>query len=411
MGEIRDFLMPDLGEGLTEGEISRWLVAVGDRVSVDQPIAEVTTEKALVEVPTPFGGSVAALHGSPGDLIKVGTPLISIAIDSPSPTNDRSGNVLVGYGTNEERSSRRARTASGARTAPPAVAQTAAMPSPAASPVVRRLAAERGIDLSTITGTGPGGLISQADLERVSSRAAIADNGSAVVAADGTRQRLTGVDRVAAERLGRSSREIPTATATLTVEATELLEVRSRYREGGSQVTPFALLLRLCVIALRRYPRLNAHFDGATNEVVTFDACHLGVAVQTERGLVVPVIRDADRLRALPLAARLEELATSARNATISQPDLQGSTFTVSNFGAFGVDGGTAIINPPEVAILGVGRIAERPWIVGGGMAPRSVVELSLVFDHRVADGAVGGGFLRHFGDLIEHAAEALKDD
>jgi pyruvate dehydrogenase E2 component (dihydrolipoamide acetyltransferase) len=224
---------------------------------------------------------------------------------------------------------------------------------------------------------------------------------------------LAGADRVSAERLTRSYRDIPTATAWVQADATQLLELRAELNAMHSDVhmTPFALLLRLCVRALSRFPRLNAHFDAETDEIVTFEPVHLGVAVQTERGLVVPVIRDAERLPLRGIAAELERLAVAARDGTIQAAELRGSTFTVSNFGAFGVDGGTALINPPEVAILGVGQIAERPWVVDGQVTTRSVVELSLVFDHRVADGAVAGGFVRHLADLIEQPRPAISDD
>jgi len=340
---------------------------------------------------------VVTLHGNPGDMIAVGAPLISIEVREPGASSG-SGNVLVGYGPNESPVERRQRvTAAGSASGPPPAASgTATAP---ASPLVRRLAAERGIDLSTITGTGPGGVITRADLEGAAGQA----DGERPV-----RERLVGVDRVAAERLTRSHQEIPTATATLTVEAGELLAVRERAnaQAPGVHVTPFAVLLSLCVRALRQYPRLNAHFNTAANEIVRFEPVHLGVAVQTERGLVVPVVRGAQGLTLLQLAAELERVAGAARAGSIAAAELTGSTFTVSNFGAFGVDGGTALINPPEVAILGVGRIVQRPWNVDGALALRAVVELSLVFDHRVADGGVGGGFLKHLGDLIEHPGE-----
>jgi pyruvate dehydrogenase E2 component (dihydrolipoamide acetyltransferase) len=411
MPEVRDFLMPDLGEGLTEGEIVRWLVAEGDVVSVDQPIAEVSTEKALVQVPTPFAGRVARLHGAEGELIAVGTPLISIDVSAAAAEPAGSGNVLVGYGTNEEQPSRRPRAVSRAP-APAASGPAATGTPPAASPLVRRLAAERGIDLTGVTGTGPDGIITRADLERLRPEAGGTADGAAAAAMEGTRSRLTGVHRVAAERLTRSHREAPAATAWLAADATSLLAARARLDGGhGAHITPFAVLLRLCVLALRRFPGLNAHFDGESREIVRFDAVHLGVAVQTERGLVVPVIRDADRRSSRDLAAELERLARSVRDASATAEELSGSTFTVSNFGAFGVDGGTAIINPPEAAILGVGRIVERPWARDGALAARPVVNLSLAFDHRVADGALAGGFLRHLGDLVESAERAVADD
>jgi 2-oxoisovalerate dehydrogenase E2 component (dihydrolipoyl transacylase) len=361
MPELRDFLLPDLGEGLTEGEILTWLVAVDDVVTVDQPIAEIGTEKAVVQVPTPFAGRVAVLHGAPGDVVAVGRPLISIEVSAPAAAKTDSGNVLVGYGTNEAPAQRRRR-------------------------------------------------VTRADLERAHAQASAAqpEDGTAV----GVRRRLTGADRVTAERLTRSYRDIPTATAWVQADATQLLELRAELNAMHSDVrmTPFALLLRLCVRALSRFPRLNAHFDAETDEIVTFEPVHLGIAVQTERGLLVPVIRDAQRLPLVRIAAELERLAGAARDGTIPAAELRGSTFTVSNFGAFGVDGGTALINPPEVAILGVGQIAERPWVVDGQVTARSVVELSLVFDHRVADGAVAGGFVRHLADLIDQPRPTISD-
>ena len=416
MPNVRDFLMPDLGEGLTEGEVIEWLVAEGDTVAVDQPVAEISTEKAVVQVPTPFAGRVITLHGTPGDMIKVGTPLISIEVSSET-SDAGSGNVLVGYGTGEADAAaarRRRAVPSDATAASTAASSSAAATAAPASPLVRRLAAELGIDLSSVTGTGPGGLVTRADIERAdAARRAPHDGIQANVTADVARHRLVGVDRVAAERLTRSHREIPTAIAWVSADATSLLALRAELsaNHGDVHVTPFAIVLRLCVLALRRFPRLNAHFDAGANEVVAFDAVHLGVAVQTERGLVVPVIRDAQKMPMLQLATELERLAAAARDGGLTPAELSGSTFTVSNFGAFGVDGGTAIINPPEAAILGVGQIVDRPWVVGGEVAPRKVLQLSLVFDHRVADGAVAGGFVRHLADLMEQPGVAMNDD
>jgi 2-oxoisovalerate dehydrogenase E2 component (dihydrolipoyl transacylase) len=411
MPAVRDFLMPDLGEGLTEGEIIAWLVAEGDVVAVDQPIAELSTEKAVVQVPTPFAGRVVKLHGAPGDIIKVGSPLISVDV-ATSTAESGSGNVLVGYGTSEAATSsaRRQRIVPGDMSAPK---PSPGLSAPPASPLVRRLAAELGIDLSRVTGTGPDGIVTRADLERAQAATIAATDGARAEPATGeTRRRLVGIDRVAAERLSRSHREIPAAIAWVSADATGLIGLRAELdaSQGDVHITPFAVVLRLCATALRRFPRLNAHFDAETNEVVMFDAVHLGVAVQTERGLVVPVIRDADSMPMLRLAAELERMAAAARDASLTQPELSGSTFTVSNFGAFGVDGGTAIINPPEAAILGVGQMVERPWVAAGEVVPRTVVQLSLVFDHRVADGAVAGGFVRHLADLIEHPRVALDN-
>jgi pyruvate dehydrogenase E2 component (dihydrolipoamide acetyltransferase) len=407
---VRDFLMPDLGEGLTEGEINRWLVAEGDVVVVDQPVAEITTEKAVVEVPTPFAGRVAALHGAEGESVAVGTPLISIEV-AATPSEGASGNVLVGYGTSES-APRTRRSLTPAM--PTAGAAKPVSASPPASPLVRRLAAELGIDLGTVAGTGPDGMVTRADLERVARREGASETTAQSPAPDGAvRTALTGVDRIAAERLTRSHHDVPSASAWLSADATRLMELRTELPAGSTDpsVTPFAIILRLCTVGLRKFPRLNAHFDTETNEVVRFTPIHLGVAVQTDRGLVVAVIRDAQKQSLRGIADELQRLAGAARDGSIDAAELRGSTFTVSNFGAFGVDGGTAIINPPEAAILGVGRIATRPWVVDDEVVPRSVVELSLVFDHRVADGDVAGGFIRHLANLIETPDEAMADD
>lgn len=416
MATVRDFLMPDLGEGLTEGEINRWLVAEGDVVAVDQPIAEITTEKAVVEVPTPFAGRVSALHGGEGDSIAVGAPLISIEVGGTT-SEAASGNVLVGYGTSEAAPRARRSVASPPAhgDAPPAdVAASRPTTAPPASPLVRRLAAELGLDLSTVAGSGPGGIVTRADLERAGKPdGAHAPAETPVASAGAVRKALTGVDRIAAERLTKSHRDAPTATAWLRADATRLMELRAELPSGASDayITPFAMLSRLCVVALRKFPRLNAHFDTEANEIVTFAPIHLGVAVQTDRGLVVVVIRDAQSKSLRGIADDIQRLAIAARDGSIDAADLRGSTLTVSNFGAFGVDGGIAIINPPEAAILGVGRISTRPWVVDGYVVPRSIVELSLAFDHRVADGGVAGGFIRHLADLIESPDAALTDD
>ncbi|HKR99743.1 MAG TPA: dihydrolipoamide acetyltransferase family protein [Candidatus Dormibacteraeota bacterium] len=417
MAEVRDFLMPDLGEGLTEGEILEWLVQVGDQVNVDQPVVEVSTEKAVVQVPTPFAGKVATLHAQAGEMLAVGKPLISIEVaagaqaseeaSQPGEQSSGSGNVLVGYGTNEPGVTRRRRVtgaASGGASLPGAAVT-------GASPLVRRLAAELGVDLSTVRGTGPGGIVTRADLEGVAGQPSPTSQAAPSAAQDGTtREKLTGIHRVAAERLTRSYREAPMATAWLTADATRVLQVRERLNaDDGRRVTPFALLLKLTVTALRDHPRLNSHFDADSNEVVLFEPVHLGVAVQTDRGLVVPVIRDAHQKSAMEIAAALDKLAAAARDASIDASSLSGSTFTVTNIGAFGVNGGTAIINPPEAAILAVGQIAQRPWVVDGEVVPRSTVEVSLMFDHRVADGGLAGGFIRRLGDLIEDPDRALE--
>lgn len=406
MAELRDFVMPDLGEGLTEGEIVAWRVAVGDRVAVDQVIAEIATEKATVDVPVPFAGVVAELHGAPGDVVAVGAALVTVdtaaAETAAAAQPGASGNVLVGYGTSSEAPSRRVRQAEESGTG--AVARPVTVPS---SPLVRRLAAELKVDLASVTGTGPEGMVTRADIER-----AAVEQAALPVPPAPRQQRVEATDlrRAAAERLGAAHRDIPDASTWVTADATALVALcdLANARQSRVHVTPLAVVLRLCTVALRRFPALNAAYDADRGEAVPGDAVHLGVAVQTDRGLVVPVIRDAQGMQVVDIAVELRRLAGAAREGTLSRAQMSGGSFTVSNFGAFGVDGGIPIVNPPQVAILGVGRIASRPWVVDGVVTARDLVELTLVFDHRACDGAEAGGFARYLADLVEHPDLAI---
>ncbi|WP_433289342.1 dihydrolipoamide acetyltransferase family protein [Micromonospora sp. CA-244673] len=450
----RDFLLPDLGEGLSEAEIVEWRVAVGDVVTVDQTVVEVETAKAVVDVPCPYAGRVVALHGAAGEVRPVGQPLITIAPldgdggDDPHATyreEERagSGNVLIGYGTGHGGSGRRRRrprlalapepeAGSGAATADPtpAAGGAAAAPTPATgadggsrtaplviSPIVRRLARERGLDLAALHGTGPGGVIRRADVEAASTApaaqlAAVPDAPAAHVglapAGDGDVViPLTGIRKVIADKLSRSRREIPEVTIWVDVDATGLLATRAAINAATPEapVRILALLARICLSGLRKYPQLNAHVDTEGQRIVQSAGVHLGIAAQTDRGLVVPVLRDAQRLTTRELAAALAETTAAARAGTLPPARLTGGTFTLNNYGVFGVDGSTPIINHPEAALLGVGRIVDKPWVVDGQLAVRKVTQLSLTFDHRVCDGGVAGGFLRHVADCVEQPA------
>jgi 2-oxoisovalerate dehydrogenase E2 component (dihydrolipoyl transacylase) len=385
---MTNFLLPDLGEGLTDAEIVTWLVKVGDTIAVDQPVVEVETAKAAVEVPAPFAGTVAALHGEPGDRVKVGVPLISIT--SADAAAEESGQVLVGYGTS---TSARRRRAANPLQEPGAV--TPANP-PVISPLVRKLARDHHIDLRSLRPTGAHATITRHDVE-----AAIAPTTAA--AEPGQRVALTGVRGLAAEKLSRSRREIPEATVWVDVDATAFLAARE-----ALDVAVVGLLARFCVLGLQKFPELNSRIE--SDAVVLLDAIHLGAAAQTPNGLVVPVVHDAQRLTTRELAAALAEKIEAARTGTITPADLTGGTFTVNNYGPFGVDGSAAIINHPEVAILGIGRIVDRPWVVDGALAVRKVTQLTLAFDHRACDGAVAGGFLRYVADCVEQPITALGD-
>ncbi|MEU6140323.1 dihydrolipoamide acetyltransferase family protein [Streptomyces sp. NPDC047081] len=481
MAQVLEFKLPDLGEGLTEAEIVRWLVQVGDVVAIDQPVVEVETAKAMVEVPCPYGGVVTARFGEEGMELPVGAPLLTVAVGPQASGGDAegSGNVLVGYGTGAPPARRRRvrPTGPGAGAAGPGagaatpgrrpgpaddgadgriapavgrgplrqngtvpVAQGTAAgesttavdvatevrgpdrgdgPVPVISPLVRRLARENGLDLRELNGSGPDGLILRADVE-YALRASAAQQGATPLAtplaapapavAEGTRIPLKGIRGAVADKLSRSRHEIPDATCWVDADATELMRARAAMNaSGGPKISLLALLARICTAALARFPELNSTVDMAAREVVRLDHVHLGFAAQTERGLVVPVVRDAHARDAEALTAEFARLTEAARAGSLTPRELTGGTFTLNNYGVFGVDGSTPIINHPEAAMLGVGRIVPKPWVHEGELAVRQVVQLSLTFDHRVCDGGTAGGFLRYVADCVEQPAVLLR--
>jgi pyruvate dehydrogenase E2 component (dihydrolipoamide acetyltransferase) len=508
-GRGLEFRLPDLGEGLTEAEIVRWMVEVGDVVAVDQPVVEVETAKAMVEVPCPYGGVVTARFGEEGTELPVGAPLLTVAVDEGAadrpangagPGSERSrverlragqdhagepsagepvtgeplagqrpageasvgqvkdegsGNVLVGYGTSEAPARRRrvrpdrrpSAVAAGRANGqvrpvpdPPAhVTDPSDGPVPVISPLVRRLARQNDLDLRELTGSGPDGLILRADVE-YALRAAAAQGGrtadrpdaphaagtgpapspastlSALSSAPsaarsgGVRTPLRGVRGAVADKLSRSRREIPDATCWVDADATELMRARTAMNAaGGPKISLVALLARICTAALARFPELNSTVDTEAREIVQLDHVHLGFAAQTDRGLVVPVVRDAHARDAEGLSAEFARLTEAAREGRLTPGELTGGTFTLNNYGVFGVDGSTPILNHPEAAMLGVGRIVPKPWVHDGELAVRQVVQLSLTFDHRVCDGGTAGGFLRYVADCVEQPAVLLR--
>ncbi|MDK0520745.1 dihydrolipoamide acetyltransferase family protein [Streptomyces sp. ML-6] len=502
MAQVLEFKLPDLGEGLTEAEIVRWLVEVGDVVAIDQPVVEVETAKAMVEVPCPYGGVVTARFGEEGAELPVGAPLLTVAVGSPQETGrgagrdagsgagaeagadsgsgggggagsgagtragagvgsgsgaaESSGNVLVGYGTGAPVARRRrvrpeasvARvsaevTAGAAAPAPAPVAESG--PVAVVSPPVRKLARQHGLDLRKLAGSGPDGLILRADVEAAirmleesatPSSTAVPAGGPAAVPAAGTataasasaqpsgargvvsagaeRIPLRGVRGAVADKLARSRREIPDATCWVDADATELMAARAAMNGAGGpaagpKVSVLALLARICTAALARFPELNSTVDLEAREIVRLPEVHLGFAAQTDRGLVVPVVRDAHVRNAESIGAEIARLTEAARAGRLTPAELTGGTFTLNNYGVFGVDGSTPIINHPEAAMLGVGRIVPKPWVHGGELAVRQVVQLSLTFDHRVCDGGTAGGFLRYIADCVEQPAVLLR--
>ncbi|MFG2404802.1 dihydrolipoamide acetyltransferase family protein [Streptomyces brevispora] len=460
MPQVFEFRLPDLGEGLTEAEIVRWLVEVGEVVAIDQPVVEVETAKAMVEVPCPYGGVVTARFGEEGTELPVGAPLLTVAVGSVEPSgrtaesgsgtgaaeaeSSGSGNVLVGYGTGAPPVRRRrvrpegllapATAAATAPAAPPAfvpavpVAPVAAVPVAVAavpeeargpvavvSPLVRKLARQHDLDLRQLAGSGPAGLILRADVESaIRSGATAPQEAEEPPRTSGERVPLRGVRGAVADKLARSRREIPDATCWVDADATELMAARAAMNGDGGpgagpKVSVLALLARICTAALARYPELNSTVDQEAREIVRLSGVHLGFAAQTERGLVVPVVRDAQARNTESIGAEITRLTEAARTGTLKPAELTGGTFTLNNYGVFGVDGSTPIINHPEAAMLGVGRIVPKPWVHEGELAVRRVVQLSLTFDHRVCDGGTAGGFLRYVADCVEQPALLLR--
>jgi pyruvate dehydrogenase E2 component (dihydrolipoamide acetyltransferase) len=394
-----DFLLPDLGEGLTEAEIVEWRVAVGDVVIVDQPVAAVETAKAVIELPCPYAGRVLSLHGAVGDVLPVGTPLMTLQTSGPvpasgtadEPDNDRRRDaVLVGYGP-----------PSADRTGAPARGFRDVRNVPVISPTVRALARREGIDLASLEPRGSGGIVRRADVLAALDRADGRGAGDVIV-------RLTGRRRTAVERLTRSRREIPDVTVWMDVDATELTAGRVTGADRAA-TTPLARIAFACVSGLRRHPWLNARVDATGDVIRQLPDVHLGVAVQARDGLLVPVVRNADRLTAAELAAAVADAVGAARAGTLSPNQLTGGTFTINNYGVFGVDGATPIINHPEVGIVGIGRIVERPWVHEGELAIRKIVQITLTFDHRVCDGVEASAFLRYIADDIERPTRSAS--
>ncbi|MFD7156494.1 dihydrolipoamide acetyltransferase family protein [Kribbella sp. NPDC059898] len=436
---MNTFLLPDLGEGLTEAEIVRWLVKVGDVVAVDTPIAEVETAKSIVELPSPYAGVIEELHGEPGTTVPVGKPLITVRDpagsayrEDPAGSTHRqdaagsayreeeragSGNVLVGYGTVES-------TGAGRRRKPrvSGVSAVSANVPPARvplviSPLVRRMARDAGIDLHELTGSGPDGLIVRRDVEHAIAFRARPEPVAQPAREDRTglhelrRMPMSGFRKAVVATLTRSRAEIPEATTWVDVDATALVELRASLRTATDPGPGLlALMARFVVAGLLKYPELNGYVDTAREELVQYDGVNLGLAAQTDRGLVVPAVGNAHTLTTRGLDAEIRRLTASARDGRLTQHELTSGTFTLNNYGSFGVDGSAAIINHPQVAILGVGRIIDRPWVVDGEIAVRKLTQLSLVFDHRVCDGGTAAAFLRFVADAFENPASVFAD-
>jgi pyruvate dehydrogenase E2 component (dihydrolipoamide acetyltransferase) len=430
----REFRLPDLGEGLTESEIVAWKVAPGDRIELNQVIAEVETAKAVVDLPSPFAGVVTRLMVDAGVVVAVGEPIISVEMVDAAGSGEEGGAEpseaappnLVGYGaTAESASARKPRRFAGAPVqspvlSPPAEVETpvtvealAALEAPAparrrAAPPVRLLARQLGISLDSVEGTGDRGLVTRADLERATSSSAAPTPVASNV--ESTFIPVTGVRKLTAKAMVESAFTAPHATVFLQVDVTptiELLErLRSQAKFRGSRLTFLTAVARAVCLALGEEPSANARWE--EGGIRQFRRVNLGIAAATPRGLLVPVIPSADSLSFQDLDGALTELVQTARAGTTPPAAMTGGTFTITNVGVFGVEGGTPILADGQAGILAVGAVARRPWEFNGEIALRSVVTLSLSFDHRVVDGAEGSRLLAAIGALLADPARAF---
>lgn len=438
------FLLPDVGEGLTEAEIVTWFVAPGDTVEINDPLVEVETAKSLVELPSPYSGVITALHASAGDSVAVGSALVSFddadepddsagqtsspALESaavsaaPSDTRpadplpepdvaaaDGRQSVLVGYGPSHTAIERRPRK-SGYRVPGPAQSDPPTAGVPPTSPPVRLRAKNLGIDLAGITPTGAWGQITRADVDAAAADAAPAESVPGQPAE--TRHPIKGVRRATAAAMVSSAFSAPHVTEWVTVDVTEMLELLDdlrRHREfDGIRLTPLVMVIRAVLSAIRAHPEINSKWDDEANEIVRYRDVNLGIAAATPRGLLVPNIKAAQDMDLPGLCTELANLITDARNGTLTPADMARGTFTITNIGVFGVDGGTPILNPGEAAILCVGQIVRRPWEYRGTVELRSVCTLSMSFDHRLVDGKLGSQVLSHVARLLTTPALAL---
>ncbi|PRX47608.1 pyruvate dehydrogenase E2 component (dihydrolipoamide acetyltransferase) [Prauserella shujinwangii] len=455
MPDYKQFPLADTAEGLTEAEILNWRVQPGDRVEVNQIVVEVETAKAAVELPIPWAGVVTELHVEPGQTVEVGTPILTVDTDpdgAGAPPQGSNGSApakeapaeqqaaeeemkpLVGYGSKTVVAKRRPRkVAQAADTAAVETPRTAVSDPlltenvsneplttpgkeyvPLAKPPVRKLAKDLGVDLRTVTGSAEGGVITREDVERAAGGAA-APAPAAAPAEPGARERrvpIKGVRKATAQAMVNSAFTAPHVTEFLTIDVTPMMELRERLKRdrafAGVKLTPLAFAAKAVCLAVRRTPDVNAVWDDEAGEIVYKDYVHLGIAAATPRGLVVPKVRDADRMSLVELAAALDELTATAREGKTPPADMLNGTFTITNVGVFGVDTGTPIINPGESAILAVGAIRDMPWVVDGELAVRKVMQLSLSFDHRVVDGQQGSEFLADVGAILADPAVAI---
>ena len=409
------FKMPDLGEGTVTAEVVEWKVKVGDLVQEDQVIAEVMTDKAAVEIPSPVTGRVVAITGQPGEMVAVGSELIAFDTSGAAPA---------------EPAAPAPKPASGPTSIPPVASKSqaasapeapAAAPAPAsrvmASPATRRKAHVAGVDLATVSGSGPGGRISAQDLESViAGKGGAAARPAAFAARKGVEEiRIIGVRRVIAERMSAAKRNIPHFAYVEEVDVTELEALRqylnSRQPKGTPSLTYLPFLVAALVRVLERFPQCNAVHDAERNLILRHSAVHVGVATQTPDGLKVPVVKHAEARSLHDLAAEIRRVSEAARTNKAARDELMGSTITVTSLGKLGGIASTPVINAPEVAIVGVNKAVERPVVIDGTIAIRRIMNLSSSFDHRFVDGFDAAAMIQALKEKLEHPATIFIQD
>jgi 2-oxoisovalerate dehydrogenase E2 component (dihydrolipoyl transacylase) len=452
MTELKEFRLPDVGEGLTEADIVSWHVKPGDQVEVNQIIVEIETAKAVVELPSPWDGTVARLLVEEGQTVDVGTPIIAVEVPGepavaektdlaersvvpasgteaslPSAEQPERQAVLVGYGVKASSTTRRTRKVPAAIPPPaePALAEGQATIRALAKPPVRRLAKDLGINLAQLSGSGPDGTITRDDVQRAAGGTTVRsapekeENGARTASlaalpspAGEERIPIRGVRKYMAAAMVSSAFTAPHVTEFLQVDVTETMAAVRRIRDlpeyADVRVSPLLLVARALLVAVRRHPMVNSSWDEDAQEIVVKHYVNLGIAVAAERGLLVPNVKNAGELSLPELARSLQDLSETARAGKATPADLAGGTITITNVGVFGVDAGTPILTPGEAAILAFGQVRDAPWVVDGQLAVRSVCTLSLSFDHRIIDGELGSALLRDVGSMLEDPVRML---
>jgi len=420
---IAKFPLPDVGEGLTEAEIVSWKVAPGDKVSVNQTICEIETAKSVVELPCPFEGEVSELLVSEGDTVEVGTPIIAVSVAGSAPqlVNEEDTGAeyklptLVGYGdTGDAKSRRRAVKAAPITTAIPVsmVRAAAAADSAMAKPPIRKLAKELGVELSSVTGTGLHGEITREDVIGAASQASVFKNLTTPAQPTEREERIPvkGVRKAIATAMVKSAFTAPHVSIFVDVDATRTMEYVKRLKNSvdfaGIKVTPLLIMAKAMIWAVRRNRMVNSTWTDS--EIIVHNFVNLGIAAATPRGLIVPNIKDADKMNLLELAQAIEQLAATARDGKTTPEDMANGTITITNIGVFGVDTGTPILNPGEVSIVALGSIRKKPWVVDDEIVVRHVTTIGATFDHRVVDGDVASRFVQDVASVIEEPALLL---